>query len=375
MGRLTLILACLLLGCAAQPPNVRQGEVTYPYKVKYCDAKAGDGTVWNIGYMDVVPMFKPNPKVLVLIHGRSFSGAYFGNAIKVALKHGIRVVVPDLPNYGKSIPGNLDKPITRTIQDTREVINDLIVNQLGIPKAIYGGHSLGGQFVLGYALTYPEAVAGLILVAPAGLEELPAKYFPPHLAKSTRREDFSPIPYYAKKARLAYSKNPKIIEDFYYYKLKINGKPVPSGFFKMDSPDARLATELRKKMITGNAVEFQRYSLTGLRDVFNLGVEIKKEDPSSLFKQYDRIRTPILLIFGDEEPFYPKKISGLKDLKQDIITPFYQRMTSAGSPVAVKLYPGCGHFPHTDLPDEFAKDIVQFVSTGKVENCLNPEEM
>jgi pimeloyl-ACP methyl ester carboxylesterase len=88
-----------------------------------------------------------------------------------------------LPNYGKSIPGNLDKPITRSIQETSEVIHDLIVNQLGIPKAIYGGHSLGGQFVLGYALTYPEAVEGLILVAPAGLEELPAEYFPPHLAK------------------------------------------------------------------------------------------------------------------------------------------------------------------------------------------------
>jgi pimeloyl-ACP methyl ester carboxylesterase len=119
-------------------------------------------------------------------------------------------------------------------------------------------------------------------------------------------------------------------------------------------------------MIPGNSVEFQRYCISGLRDVFNLGVEIKKEDPSSIFKQYDRIRTPILLIFGEEEPFYPKKISGLKDLKKNFITPFYQRMTSAGSSVAVKLYPGCGHFPHTDLPDEFAKDIVRFVSTGEV---------
>jgi pimeloyl-ACP methyl ester carboxylesterase len=104
MRLLTLILAYILFGCAAQTPNVRQGEpgqsffndqVTYPYRVKYSDARAGNGTVWKIGYMDVAPMFKPNPKVLVLIHGRSFSGAYFGHTIRIALKHGIRVVVPD----------------------------------------------------------------------------------------------------------------------------------------------------------------------------------------------------------------------------------------------------------------------------------------
>lgn len=379
----TMILAFVFIGCAAQTPNVQQGDpsksffndqVTYPYRVKYADAKAGDGTIWNIGYMDVAPLFKPNPKVLVLIHGRAFSGAYFGHAIKIARKHGIRVVVPDLPNYGKSIPGNIDNPLVRSMQQTREVIHDLIVNQLGIPKATYGGHSLGGQFVLGYALSYPDAVEQIILIAPAGLEELPAKYFPPEFAESTNREDFARFPYYAKKAGLDYSTNAELIEDFFYYKLKIKGKLIPLGFFKKDTLDARLATEIRTRMITGNPIEFHRYSMTSLRDVYNLGVEIQKEDPSSLFKRYDRIRAPILLIFGDDEPFYPKKISGLKDLKKDMIKPFYQRMTTAGCPVAVKLYPGCGHFPHTDLPDQFADDVVRFVSTGKVQATVDPNE-
>jgi len=378
----TIIFSCFFLGCATQKPYVQKGDpaksffkeqVNYPYRVKYANAKAGDGSIWEIGYMDVAPIFKTNPKVLVLIHGRACSGAYFGHAIKIARNNGIRVIVPDLPNYGKSIPGNTNMPLVRSMQTTREVIHDLIVNHLGIPKAVYGGHSLGGQWALGYALTYPEAVERLILIAPAGLEELPAKYFPPEYAHTTNREDFNRFPYYASKSRLDHSTKAKLIEDFYFYRLKVNGNLIPFGFFKKETPDTLFATDIRVKMITGNPVEFKRYSMTSLRDVYNLGVEIQKEDASSLYKRYNRIRSPILLIFGSDEPFYPKKISGLNDLKKDMIKPFYQSMTAAGCPVAVKLYPDSGHFPHNDQPDLFGDDIVRFVSTGDVLNTVAPD--
>ena len=377
----TFFIVILLAGCAAQKPGVRDGDpaesyfsnqVVYPYRVEYQEAAADDGTTWNIGYMDVRPLFKLDPKVLVLIHGRAFGGAYFGHAIRMASKHGIRVVVPDLPNCGKSIPGNLDKSLARSMQHAREVIHDLVVNRLKIAKATYGGHSMGGQFVLGYALTYPEAVERIILVAPAGLEELPAKFYPSSLAKSTDRADFDKIPYYAGMARLAYSTNAKRIEDFFYYRLEVNGKILPMGFFKKETPDTRLATDIRTSMITGNPGEFERYSIASLRDVYHLGVEIQKEDPDSLFKRYDRIRAPIFLIFGDDDPFFPKKISGLKDLNKEMIKPFYEKMTAAGCPVAVKLYPGCGHFPHSDLPELFAEDVMRFVSSREVQNTVDP---
>ena len=333
-----------------------------------------DGTQWEIGYMDIVPFFKVNPKVLVLIHGRGCTGAYFGHAAKIARENGIRVIVPDLPNYGKSSPGNLDRPIVRSLQHTREVIHDLVVNQLGISKAVYGGHSLGGQWALGYALTYPEAVESLLLIAPAGLEELPEKYFPNTLKYSVDRKDFEKIKYYAGKSRMDHSTKGKLIEDYYFYRLILNGKLVPSGFFKKETPDTRLATDIRVKMITGNPEEFSRFSITSLRDVYNLGVEIQKEDPGSLFKQYDRIQAPVFLIFGDEEPFYPKPISGLKDLKKDMIRPFYQRLKDAGCPVWVKIYQNSGHFPHNDQPEQFGRDLVRFVSSAKVDDSVDPQK-
>lgn len=379
-----LLFTCLCIGCTAQTqtPQVLKGDpsksffreqVVYPYKVHYARASANDGTSWEIGYMDVAPALRSSPKTLVLIHGRACSGAYFGNAVKIASEHGIRVIVPDLPNYGKSIPGNMDKPLVRSLQHTREVIHDLVVNRLGVARAFYGGHSLGGQFALGYALTYPEAVEGVILVAPAGLEELPSAHFPEKLADSTDRKDFNGFPYYAGKARLDFGTNAQVLEDFYFYRLKIKGKLVPMGFFKTETPDSRIATDIRTGMITANPAEFHRYSVTSIRDVYNLGVEIRKEDPDSLFKRYTGVRAPILLIFGDDEPFYPKKISGLKDLKKDMIKPFYQRMSRAGCPVSVKLYRDGGHFPHNDLPAQFGSDLVNFVTTGKVDDTVDPD--
>jgi len=183
-----LFIALMLVSCAGAPKvkpftlkplkveNAAPGksfwrdQVQYPFAVKYAKAKDSKGIEWEVAYMDEYYGLEPNPKVLVLIHGKGGFGGYFGHIMKVALENGLRVIVPDLPHFGKSIPGNINKPLSRSLQDTREVINNIVVKQLGVKKATYLGHSLGAQWVLGYALTYPDAVEKIILEAPA-LEE------------------------------------------------------------------------------------------------------------------------------------------------------------------------------------------------------------
>ena len=39
----------------------------------------------------------------------------------------------------------------------------------------------------------------------------------------------------------------------------------------------------------------------------------------------------------------------------------------AGNPPQVKVYPGVGHFIHTDVPYEFARDTVDFMKTRHVD--------
>ena len=49
-----------------------------------------------------------------------------------------------------------------------------------------------------------------------------------------------------------------------------------------------------------------------------------------------------------------------------------KRMTAAGNKPVLKVYPGVGHFIHTDVPYEFARDTVDFMRSGRVD-AVSPE--
>ena len=77
---------------------------------------------WQIGYMDEYAGTDTDPQVLVIIHGKGAFAGHYGNVMQYALRSGLRVIVPDLPHYGMSGPGNLDKSPARTMQDMRDVV-------------------------------------------------------------------------------------------------------------------------------------------------------------------------------------------------------------------------------------------------------------
>ncbi|MBR0973118.1 MULTISPECIES: alpha/beta hydrolase [Bradyrhizobium] len=354
--------------------------VTYPYPVKYANAKDKSGNTWQIGYMDEYAGTDKDPKVLVVIHGKGAFGGHYGNIMQYALRSGLRVIVPDLPHYGMSGPGNLDKSLARTMQDMREVIYDLVVNQLGVKKAYYLGHSLGGQFVMGYALTWPDAVQGLALEAPSGLEEYPRDIT---IAKGKKARLFDPAFDHdfdkwkatwdqtgilaAEKAR-----DEQNIRDFFYFKKRDPEtgavSAAKSGYFFSDSEYARLHTEQRVGLTKGNPKELEQWCNVFIYDVYTIGAELQQDDPKNLYERLTQIKAPIFLAFGDKEPFIPTPaFNGLTDLGRDAITPFMTRMTNAGNRPILKIYPETGHFIHTDNPVEYPADVVDFVTRGSVD--------
>ena len=355
--------------------------VTYPYPVKYADIRDGNGTTWQIGYMDEYAGTDKDPKVLVIVHGKGAFGGLYGNVMQYALRSGLRVIVPDLPHYGMSGPGNLDKSPARTMQDMREVVHELVVNKLGVKKAAYLGHSLGGQLVMGYALTWPEAVASLSLEAPAGLEEYPrevtyakgktALLFDPSFAR-----DFEKWRQAWDRTGILQSELTRTeqgVRDFYYIKRRdpVTGavaKDNPNGYFMNDSEYARFHTNQRIGLIKGNPKELEQWANVYIFDIYTMVSELQKDDPKNLYDRLTQIKAPIFLSFGDKEPYIPATaFNGLEDLGRDVITPFMIRMTRAGNRPILKIYPDTGHFIHADNEVEFAADVVDFVTTGNLD--------
>jgi len=342
-------------------------QVTYPFPVKYKKAKDSKGITWEVGYMDEYYGKEKNPPVYVIIHGKGAFGAHYSYLMKYALERGIRVVVPDIPHYGMSGPGNLDKSLARDLNQVREVLYDVLVKQLGIKKAHYMGHSLGGQIIFGYALKYPSAVKSLILEAPAGLEQVTRETpgVPYKLHEKSVGADFK-----AWKEAWGFmldgemAKTPEQARDFFEWKGK-------AGYFINNTAAARLHTDQRIAILS-YPKEAEQYIGIFIFDVWGMTSENIKEDPNSMYKQLPKLKMPMFLQFGANEPFIPiRAVSGLTSLSKQVIIPFKEMMTKAGNPPFTKIYPGAGHFIHTDLPYEYAKDTVDWIKTGKVDNISN----
>jgi len=357
-------------------------QVQYPFPVKYRMGRDNRGIGWEIAFMDEYRGTATKPPVLVLIHGKGANAGYYSELMKAALAKGFRVIAPDIPHYGKSIPGNRMNPLARTLQDTREAIHEVIVNRLGVKKAIYLGHSLGGQWVTGYALTWPENVEKVILVGSGGLEEYPTvlnnlPLFDPEYQYNYNRWKtvWDPVGHLGKE----YAKDEEAIRLFYYFKTKDkSGAIVPSkaGYFFNDSEDARFLTEARVQMIKGNKKEYENYIITYIRDIYTMSIETRKEDPRSLYKRIKELKMPLLITYGDKEPYIPvASLSGKKYLKSDVIKPVFDVLSSTGNVPVVKIYPGAGHFVHTDFPQQFNEDVLKFATEGKVDGSVPATEV
>jgi pimeloyl-ACP methyl ester carboxylesterase len=109
------------------------------------------------------PIGKGTP--ILLIHGFGVAGlTMLQLARRLVRAH--HVVVPDLPGFGlhpDHDPGTLD------FEFFLSAIDDLIAT-LGLNPPVLVGSSMGGAIAGGYAASRPTAVAGLVVIGPAGIE-------------------------------------------------------------------------------------------------------------------------------------------------------------------------------------------------------------
>lgn len=107
-------------------------------------------------------------KPVFLFHGARFNAETWVSTgtVDAIADAGFRAISVDFPGFGKSERGGY------TVLS--DFIKDL-VSYYGVNKAYYLGASMGGEAVLGFAVTSPERVEGLILVGAVGVDKYKEK--------------------------------------------------------------------------------------------------------------------------------------------------------------------------------------------------------
>ncbi len=144
----------------------------YPHPV-HDFSFTSQGQTLHMAYMDVQPQ-QPNGRTAVLLHGKNFCAATWGDTITRLSAAGYRVIAPDQIGFCKS-----SKPAAYQFSFQQLARNThALLASLGIERATVIGHSTGGMLAVRYGLMYPRETEQLVLVNPIGLEDWKAKGVP-----------------------------------------------------------------------------------------------------------------------------------------------------------------------------------------------------
>jgi len=168
--RLTALFAITatvsLTACSFEQP---EGEIQGAAGMAIAAERAISGLERKVLQIDgfVVPYLQGGQgKPLVLIHGFGGSKDNF-NRVAYYLTNQYTVYSIDVPGFGASTRDmNADYVINTQIDRVHEIIE-----KLGLQKPHIGGNSMGGWISGAYAAKYPDNVASVWFLAPAGLVE------------------------------------------------------------------------------------------------------------------------------------------------------------------------------------------------------------
>ena len=323
----TLLIASL---AQAQQPSLTpyDAELTnyqYPYPVSFIQLNI-QGETLKMVYMDVKPL-SPNGHVVMLLHGKNFNGAYWGQTAKVLSDNGYRVIIPDQVGFGKSSkPGHIQYSFQLLPENTKAVLDTL-----GIQKIFLLGHSMGGMVATRFALMYTGLVEKFILENPIGLEDWKVKV--PYLSVDQ---------WYQAELKEDYNSFKKYEQESYYHGV---WKPAYDQWL-----DVEAGWTLSK--------DYDRVA-------WNSALTYDMIYTQPVCYEFENITAPTLLIIGQLD-----RTAMGKNLVSDEV-----RKTLGNYPVLGKLthqkikgsqlveLDGLGHVPHVEAFDRFIQPLLAFLKS------------
>jgi 3-oxoadipate enol-lactonase len=239
---------------------------------------------------------------VVLIHGYPFNRSLWNEQV-AELSHSYRVIVPDLRGFGESDSSTGPATMDRMAQDVA-----LLLDHLGISRAVIGGLSMGGYVALAFYKQFPSRVRSLILAdtrAQADTEE----------GKQTR----------AQQAEKALAEGMAGIADAMLPKLL-----TPDTVSKRPEIVKRVRDMMLKTKPEGTAA-----ALLGMA---------QRDDQTQLLPQ---ISSPVLIVVGAEDAITPVADS--------------EKMHNAIAGSRLVVLENAGHVSNLERTEEFNQHLLDFL--------------
>ena len=208
---------------------------------------------------------------------------------------GYRVITLDLPGHGKT-----EGPGRQSVQDYARDVAEFI-DGLGLSRAVFVGHAMGGAISLALALDYPNYVAGIGLISSGSRLPIPSSIIENAVNQSTL---------------------PQAIKSLQELSL---GAQTPEN---LKAVIFKRLTETRPTLLLDDLLACDRFNLS---------------------ERLNAIRTPVLVVCGTDDKLTPIRSSEI--LSRNI------------PGAALQTIEGAGHMLVLEQPGRLAKLISVFLST------------
>ncbi|MBM7060136.1 alpha/beta hydrolase [Pseudomonas sp. UL073] len=282
-------------------------------KARYAHVDSGSRFIeldgFNVHYRDEGSRDKP---VLVLIHGVMASLHTWDGWVQAFAAH-YRIIRFDVPGFG------LTGPARDGVYNAERMtaIFAQLLDYLGVNKADVVGNSLGGYIAWNFALAQPQRVGKLILVDPAGyhMHKMPWMIAAAALPGATVA-----MPLWMPRALVAQG-----IKEVYGEPGRIKPGIIDRYYDISRRPGNRKAA----------------------MEIFRVLIKVNREELHGTAQRVANLKVPTLLMWGERDRWIsPKHV------------PLWQRDVPG---IQVKTYPGVGHVPMEEIPEQSAADAMRFL--------------
>lgn len=297
------------------PVSLMMEEIEYPYPVEFMPV-SHFGVEGVMAYMDVAPTGPANGQTVMLFHGMNFGGIGFAPTITELAAAGFRVIAPDRVGYGKSSKMDIPYNLHIFASDSKK-----LMDHLGVEQTAIVGHSMGGMLAARFTMTYPDITTHMVLVNQIGMTD------------QRQGRPWRDVVEAAEGVRTGTTYQSILANHMRYYNTEV--KPEYLEFVRM------------------------QYGHT-LIDEWPLLARVRAWQQAILYfdpvvYDWQHIATKSLVLGGADDRLSP----GFAEQSRQIA----ETLQNA----ELNLYPGIGHNPHFEYPEQYHIDLIEFLESDPSE--------